>query len=177
MKTEETLDRLLGDYPKLWDFIHSNNEIDKSRSVKFSRRYPLSIEALSNILEFHLWVRSTSRLIEEVVDLPMPRNQKQSESGPCPSIIEKLNWLNLVWYKLEKIDKSLSKTLNSELVKWQQKISKRIGDTDAYSYQAQMVCDGCGSRSVMRYNGFYLCVNIQCKNPLTGEWRTWVSEN
>lgn len=174
MNTQQTLGKLIGDYPKLWDFIDTNNDIDKSRSVKFSRRYPLSIDALSNILEFHLWVRKTSKLVSEVLFLPLPKNQKHSDSGPDPSILEKLNWLSTTWDKLESIDKSLSKLLNNDIIKWQRKISKRIGDdTNTYTYETTMVCSVCSYNSVFKYNGFYLCVNIQCKDPLTGEWRTW----
>lgn len=174
MDTQQTLGKLIGDYPKLWDFIDNNNDIDKSRSVKFSRRYPLSIDALSNILEFHLWVRQTSKLISKVLYIQSPANQKHSDSGPDPSILEKLNWFIQIWDKLESIDKSLSKLLNNDIIKWQRKIGKRIGDdTNTYTYETAMVCDVCKYNSVMKYKDFFLCVNIQCKDPLTGEWRTW----
>jgi hypothetical protein len=36
-----------------------------------------------------------------------------------------------------------------------------------------MLCQSCFHRSVVRMNDIFICVNVQCRNPMTGKWRTW----
>lgn len=173
MSIEIALQNILGDYPKLWDFIEGSKSSTNERSMKYARRYPLSIDALSNIIIFHKWVNFTTSIVAEVTGLPIPRNARRADTGPCPAILERLHWLEVSWLALESKNKNLSKTLSSEIVEWQYKIARRVGQTDTYTYDTAVICANCQGRTVMRIDDKYLCVNIVCKNPMTGEWRTW----
>lgn len=171
MDATRHLDQLLGDYPKIWHF-YKQNLGDTSRSEKYSQRYPLPISTLSLIIDFHKWTHNTARLVSEYIGVEVPINAKPSEAGPCPLVIVRLHWLKNSWGQVQNF-KSLAKTLGGEVVQWQTKIGTRVNDGDLYSYTAAVICERCQSRTVMRVNDKYLCVNANCRDKFTGEWFSW----
>lgn len=171
MDTVRDLEELLGDYPKIW-YFYKQDFGDKGRSEKYAQRYPLPINTLSLILDFHKWTHATARIVNEHTGLPIPRNARPSQAGPCPLVISRLHWLMNCWNTVEA-NKSLAKTLGDEVVKWQTRIKSRVNDGDVYSYTAAVICQRCHSRTIMRVNDRYLCVNADCRDRFTGEWFSW----
>lgn len=171
MDATRHLEELLGDYPKIWHFYKQNTG-DYGRSEKYAQRYPLPISTLSLIIDFHKWTHATCHLVNDYTGLPVPRNARPSEAGPCPLVIVRLHWLLNCWTTIEA-HKSLSKTLGGEVVQWQTRIRSRVNDGDEYSYTAAVICHRCQSRTVMRVKDKYLCVNSNCRDKFTGEWFSW----
>lgn len=171
MDATRHLEELLGDYPKIWHFYKQNNG-ESGRSEKYAQRYPLPISTLSLIIDFHKWTHATCHLVNDYTGLPVPRNARPSEAGPCPLVIVRLHWLLNCWNTIEA-HKSLSKTLGGEVVQWQTRIRSRVNDGDDYSYTSTVICRRCESRTVMRVKDKYLCVNANCRDKFTGEWFSW----
>lgn len=171
MDATRHIDELLGDYPKIWHF-YKQDYGDRGRSEKYAQRYPLPINTLSLIIDFHKWTHSTARLVSDYIGIPVPKNAKPSEAGPCPLVIVRLHWLKNSWGDVQN-HKSLARTLGGEVVQWQTKIRGRVNDGDLYSYTAAVICERCQSRTVMRVNDRYLCVNSNCRDKFTGEWFSW----
>lgn len=171
MDATRHIEELLGDYPKIWHFYKQNTG-EYGRSEKYAQRYPLPINTLSLIIDFHKWAHSTVRLVGEITGLEIPRNAKPSEAGPCPLVIVRLHWLKNTWTKVET-NKSLATTLGNEVIQWQTRIRSRVNDGDLYAYTASVICERCHSRTVMRVNDRYLCVNSNCRDKFTGEWFSW----
>lgn len=172
MKSKEALKQLLGDYPRLWEFMDSKNN-NNERSVRNARRYPLNISVVSTALEFHLWTHKTAILVASATGLPLPNRYSHSMAGPDPSVMERLNWLATIWDTLETREKSLCKTLSADIDKWSIKIRSRFEGADSYKYLAGAMCSSCKCRSVVQYHKSLMCINVDCRDPLTGEWRTW----
>lgn len=172
MKTAQVIKELIGDYPRLWEFMDAQPPHQEG-SAKFARRYPLSIAVLSTALEFNRWVIQTSRLVEEVAGIPCPRNIPTSNSGPDTMVIARLNWLSKSWDALESRDKDLAKTLDKEVDYWTMKIRARFQGATSYKYLSGATCQYCSSRSVVKYENSLMCINQECRDPMTGEWRTW----
>jgi hypothetical protein len=104
--------------------------------------------------------------------LPVP--VRKTDVGPCPLVMSRLRWLDYTWEEIVRKRKSLSKTLGDEVTYWHTRIRVKVNDGDVYAYEAEMSCDSCAHKSVMRINEKFVCVNTACKNPLTGEFRTWL---
>lgn len=172
MKTVVAIRQLLGDYPRLWEFIDAKPSVSQ-RNARNSRRYPLSISVLSTILEFHMWVHETALIVSQVTYLPLPNRFSHSSAGPDPSVMERLNWVASVWDSLEKNEKHLSKDLSKEIDKWSNRIRSRFEGADSYKYLAGAQCNNCKTRSVVQYHKSLMCINVECRDALTGEWRTW----
>lgn len=173
MRTSVTIKELIGDYPRLWEFIDAPPTHTEGSSNKHARRYPLSIGVLSTALEFNKWTIRTTNLVAEVIAIPCPRNANQSNAGPDPLVISRLNWFSKAWDTLESRDKNLAKTLDKEVEKWSWKIRSRFDGAEAYKYLSAATCQYCGSRSIVKYQDSLMCINNECRDPMTGEWRTW----
>jgi len=133
MKTADSIRELIGDYPRLWEFMDAKSP-NAERSSKYARRYPLSVSVLSTALEFNKWTHQNSRLVSQVLVIPLPCNVQPSASGPDPLVIARLLWLTKVWSNLESIDKSLAKTLDGEVDHWSMKIRHRLQGALPYKY-------------------------------------------
>ena len=172
MKTAQNIRELLGDYPRLWEFMDAKSP-NSERSSKYARRYPLSVSLLSTAFEFHKWTHSNSKLVSEVIAIRLPCNVQPSASGPDPLVIARLTWLTKVWSNLESVDKNLAKTLDGEVDHWSMKIRQRLQGANPYKYLSGATCQHCQTRSVVQYENSLMCINAECRDPMTGEWRTW----
>jgi hypothetical protein len=171
MEPVRLLDEILSDYPRVWEF-YKHDTSDKSRTQKYANRYPVPMGTLSLIIDFHGWVHQTTVIISSEAQLPLPKPVKKTEVGPCPSVMSKVQWMGNNWHIIKQRKKSLSQTLGGEIVDWHTKIRVKVNDGDIYSYQSAVVCGRCAYKSVVRINDKFICVNVQCRNPMTGEWRT-----
>ena len=166
------LEEMLSDYPRVWEFYrHDLNE--KSRGPKFSQRYPLPIGTLSMIIDFHKWTHKTTNLVSEEIGQSLELQVRKTGIGPCPTVMYRLWWLNEQWKNVERQRKSLAKTLGNEILHWHTRIRVKVNDGDFYSYDSAVVCRQCAHASVVRMNDSFICVNIACRDPLTGAWRQW----
>lgn len=166
------LEEILSDYPRIWNY-YKHDTGEKSRGPKYAQRYPVPIGTLSLIIDFHKWTHRTAYLVSSETGIQLTDIVKRTEVGPSPVVMYRLQWLNNNWGKLETQRKSLAKTLSDEVLHWHTRIRVKVNDGDIYTYESTVVCEHCSHRSVMRMNDRFICVNISCKNLLTGEWRTW----
>ena len=168
----DLIESIIGNYPKLWsDWQH---ETHNSRQTKYSQRYPLSMQMLSTIMEFHEWVKETVFYISDKTGLPAPTFQQPSPSGPDPLVITRLTWINDSWGSVEEHEQ-LKKTVKSEITYWDQKISKHIGATDPLEFIRSQRCPKCNARTVMRINNHLTCVMDSCRT-LDGGLLKWTLE-
>lgn len=166
------LEEILNDYPRVWEFYrHDTGE--KGRAPKFAQRYPLPLGTISMILDFHTWTHRTAYLVASELGVTLPNDVRKTEVGPCPVVMFRIDWLNKNWSNVERKKKSLAKTLGDDVVHWHTRIRVKVNDADTYAYESTMLCTQCSHKSVMRWNERYVCVNPACRNPLTGEVRTW----
>lgn len=172
MKTSDTIKELLGNYPRLWEFIDAKSPHIEG-STRFARRYPLSISILNTALEFNKWTHQTTHLVSEVTKSKRPENIRKSSAGPDPLVIARLMWLTKIWEELERVDKSLAKTLTSEVNSWTYKIQYKFQGANPYKYLSGATCQSCNTKSVVRYENKLMCINDLCRDPMTGEWKTW----
>jgi hypothetical protein len=166
------LDEILSDYPRIWEF-YKQNDGDKGRAPKYAQRYPMPMGTLSMIIDFHEWTHYTAKLISKTIKTELPNNIRKIEVGPCPVIMFRVKWVGNNWHTLKQRHKSLAETLGDEVTNWHTRIRVKVNDGDTYTYQAETVCDNCSHRSVVRINDRFLCVNIGCRNPMSGEWLSW----
>lgn len=166
------LDEILSDYPRVWEY-YKHDTGEKGRAPKFSQRYPLPLGTLSMILDFHKWTHKTTYFVASEIQQALPVPVRRTEVGPCPLVMSRIEWLNIVWEDITRKRKSLSKTLGDEIVHWHTRIRVKVNDGDTYTYESAMTCAQCAHKSVMRINDVFVCVNTACKNPLTGKLRTW----
>jgi hypothetical protein len=166
------LDEILSDYPRIWEYYkHETGE--RGRAPKYAQRYPVPMGTLSMVLDFHKWTHSNSKLVSEVIAIRLPCNVQPSASGPDPLVIARLVWLTKVWSNLEVVDKNLAKTLDGEVDHWSLKIRQRLQGAAPYKYLSGATCQYCATRSVVQYEDSLMCINAECRDPMTGEWRTW----
>lgn len=168
------LEEILSDYPRVWEY-YKHDSGEKGRAPKFSQRYPLPLGTLSMMLDFHKWTHKTTYFVASEIQQALPVPVRKTEVGPCPLVMSRIEWLNLVWEDIVRKRKSLSKTLGDEVIHWHTRIRVKVNDGDTYTYESEMACESCAHRSVMRINDKFVCVNTGCKNPLTGEFRTWLA--
>ena len=168
------LDEILSDYPRIWNF-YKQDEGDKARAPKYAQRYPLPIGTLSMIIEFHKWVNESATSVSKVTGIELLNHIKKIGVGPNPVVMYRIQWLSTNWHVITSKQKHISKSLSNEITNWHTRIRVKVNDGDTYAYQSTMVCNACSHRSVMRINDTFLCVNVECRNPLTGKWRTWLS--
>jgi len=166
------LEEIVSDYPRIWEF-YKHNTGERERSPKHTQRYPVPIGTLSMIIDFHNWTHKTVYIVRDTVGIELPNNVRKTAVGPDPVVMFRLNWLDTNWKLLESRQKSLAKTLGGEVEQWHTRIRVKVNDADIYAYQATAICAGCEHRSVVRMNDTFICVNTTCRNPLTGEFRTW----
>jgi hypothetical protein len=166
------LDEILSDYPRVWEF-YKHNSGERERSPKHAQRYPLPMATLSMIVDFHKWTHKTAVLVSETVGVELPNHVRKIGVGPDPVVMFRINWLSNTWNAVEQRQKSLAKTLGNEIIHWHTVIRVKVNDADVYSYETTTICNSCLHRSVVRMNESLICVNSACRNPLTGEWRTW----
>jgi hypothetical protein len=168
------LEEILSDYPRVWEY-YKHDAGEKNRGPKFSQRYPLPLATLSMILDFHKWTHKTTYLVAGELQQALPVPVRRTDVGPCPLVMSRIRWLDYSWEEIVRKRKSLSKTLGDEIVHWHTRIRIKVNDGDTYTYESEMACESCAHRSVMRINDKFVCVNTGCKNPLTGEFRTWLA--
>lgn len=166
------LDEILSDYPRIWNFYKQDSG-DKQRQPKYAQRYPLPLGTLSMVLDFHKWVHETSLIVANRTGIELSNHIKKTAVGPDPVVMYRVQWLSNNWNLLESKRKHLAKDLGNEIVQWHTRIRVKVNDGDIYEYQSTIICDCCLHRSVVRMNDILICVNVQCRNPLTGAWRTW----
>lgn len=166
------LDEILSDYPRVWEF-YKHDSTEKGRAPKFSQRYPLPLGTISMMMDFHKWTHKTTYLVAGELQQALPVPVRRTDVGPCPLVMSRVRWLSYSWEELVRKRKSLSQTLGDEVVHWHTRIRVKVNDGDVYTYESEMVCDDCSHRSVMCVNDKFVCVNTGCKNPLTGQFRTW----
>ena len=167
------LDEILSDYPRIWNFYKQDSG-DKQRQPKYAQRYPLPLGTLSLILDFHKWVHESSLSLADKTGIELSNHVRKTEVGPDPVVMYRVQWLSNNWNLIEVKQKHLAKTLSGEILAWHTRIRVKVNDGDIYEYQAHTLCAQCKHRSVVRINNTFLCVNIECRNPLTGKWRTWL---
>ena len=172
MEPVRLLDEILSDYPRIWEFYKQDTG-EKTRTQKYANRYPIPMGTLSLIIDFHDWVHFSAKLISSEAKIMLPNTDRKTEVGPCPVVMFRVKWISNNWHILKQRNKSLSKTLGDEVLNWHTKIRVKVNDGDTYSYQAETLCTHCAHRSVVRMNDSFICVNVACRNPMTGEWRTW----
>jgi hypothetical protein len=168
------LEEILSDYPRVWEY-YKHDTVERGRAPKFSQRYPLPLGTLSMILDFHKWTHRTAYLVAGELQQPLPVAARKTEVGPCPLVMSRIRWLDNSWDDIVRKRKSLSKTLGDEIVHWHTRIRVKVNDGDTYTYEADLICDNCAHKSVMRINDKFVCVNTQCRDALTGEFRTWLA--
>jgi hypothetical protein len=168
------LEEILSDYPRVWEY-YKHDSGEKGRAPKFSQRYPLPLGTLSMMLDFHKWTHKTTYFVASEIQQALPVPVRKTEVGPCPLVMSRIEWLNLVWEDIVRKRKSLSKTLGDEVIHWHTRIRVKVNDGDTYTYESEMVCGQCAHKSVMRINDMFVCVNTACKDPMTGKLRTWLS--
>lgn len=166
------LEEILSDYPRIWNF-YKHDLGEHSRGMKYAQRYPMPMGTLSLIIDFHKWTHRTSSLVSQEIGQPIPNDIRKTEVGPCPVVMYRIQWLNDAWSDMERKRKSLARTLGDEVLHWHTRIRVKVNDGDTYAYESTMKCDRCDHRSVVRINDTFVCVNIGCRNPMTGEWRQW----
>jgi hypothetical protein len=166
------LDEILSDYPRVWEY-YKHNTHERTNAPKYTQRYPLPLATLSMMIDFHKWTHATSKLFAETTGMDLPIHIKRTEVGPCPLVMFRLNWISNSWSVLQSKQKSLSETLGGEIGQWHTRIRVKVNDGDTYTYEAQMSCQSCNHRSVVRINDNLICVNSACRNPMTGEWLSW----
>ena len=166
------LQEMLSDYPRVWEFYKQDLQ-EKSRGPKFSQRYPLPIGTLSMIIDFHKWTHRTSNLVASETGIPLDNTVRKTGIGPCPTVMYRLSWMNQNWHNIETKRKSLARTLGDEILGWHTRIRVKVNDGDYYAYDSAVICESCDHASVVRKNDSFICVNIACRNPITGEWRQW----
>lgn len=168
------LEEILSDYPRIWNY-YKHDTGEKSRGPKYAQRYPVPMGTLSLIIDFHKWTHKTAHLVSESTGLELPNHVRRTEVGPSPVVMFRLQWLNNNWGNVESKRKTLAKTLGDEIIHWHTRIRVKVNDGDIYTYQSETICEFCLHRSVVRMNDKFVCVNVACRNPITGEWRTWQS--
>lgn len=166
------LTEIISDYPRVWEY-YKQDTYEKSRGPKFSQRYPLPIATLSMVLDFHKWTHSTVRLVSEQTGLVLENTVRKTAVGPCPAVMYRLSWLNRHWSTLRRKQKRLAVTLGDEILEWHTRIRVKVNDGDNYAYDSTVICQFCEHASVVRMNDMFICVNAECRNPMTGEWRKW----
>jgi hypothetical protein len=166
------LDEILSDYPRIWEF-YRNDLQEKARGPKFSQRYPLPIGTLSMVMDFHKWTYKTTNIVAEELGQVFANEVRKTGIGPCPTIMSRLLWINSQWSNIERKRKSLARTLGDEILHWHTRIRVKVNDGDIYTYDSAMLCQQCAHASVVRMNDSFVCVNIECRDPLTGAWRKW----
>lgn len=166
------LSEILSDYPRIWNFYKQDNG-EKTRTPKFAQRYPLPIGTLSMIMDFHKWVHESCKLTVDVTGIQLSQQIRKLPIGPDPVIMYRLNWLGENWNIIQHRDKIFARNLGNEILGWHTKIRVKVNDGDIYSYQTEMRCHQCSHRSVVRMNDEFICVNVACKNPISGEWLKW----
>lgn len=166
------LEEILSDYPRIWEF-YKQDDGERGRGPKYAQRYPMPMGTLSMIVDFHKWVHTTARLVAETVAIELPNTVRKVGVGPDPVVMFRINWLDTNWSLIQSRQKSLAKTLGDEVGHWHTKIRVRVNDADLYAYQPETSCQSCLHRSVVRMNDKLICVNVACRNPLTGEFLTW----
>lgn len=172
MSAQRLLEEIVSDYPRVWEFYkHDTNE--KTRGPKFSQRYPLPVGTISMIMDFHKWTHKTTYLVAGTLQQELPVPVGRTEVGPNPLVMARLKWMSYQWDNLNRRNKSLAKTLGDEVLDWHTRIRIKVNDGDFYSYDSTIICDSCSHASVVAMNDTYICVNVACRNPLTGEWRKW----
>jgi len=166
------LDEILSDYPRIWNFYKQDSG-DKQRQPKYAQRYPLPLGTLSMVLDFHKWVNQSALEVADKTGIELSNHIRKTPVGPNPVIMYRLQWLSNHWSAIENKQKHLAKYLGNEIVQWHTRIRVKVNDGDIYEYQSAVICQTCFHRSVVRINDTLICVNIECRNPLTGKWRTW----
>jgi hypothetical protein len=166
------LDEILSDYPRIWEF-YKQDQGDKGRAPKYAQRYPVPMGTLSMVIDFHEWVHFSAKLISKSTKIELSNTVRKTEVGPCPVVMYRVKWISSNWHTLKQRNKSLSQTLNEEVVGWHTRIRVKVNDGDIYAYQSEMLCPTCDHRSVVRMNDTYICVNVSCRNPITGRWLKW----
>ena len=166
------LDEILSDYPRVWNY-YKHDTGDKARTPKFAQRYPLPLATLSMMLDFHKWTHKTAYLYAGALQQDLPTPPQRTETGPSPIVMVRLRWMSNNWNELNRKNKSLCKTLGDEVLYWHTRIRVKVNDGDLYSYDPIMKCTSCGNSTVVQMNDMAVCVNVACRNPMTGEWRSW----
>lgn len=166
------LEEILSDYPRIWEF-YKHNAGERERSPKYAQRYPLPMGTLSMIVDFHKWTHATAHLVANTTGIELPNHVRKVGVGPDPVVMFRIQWLDINWRLIESKRKTLAKTLGDEVQQWHTRIRVKVNDADIYAYQSDTFCAGCNHRSVVRTNDYFICVNVACRNPLTGEFRTW----
>lgn len=172
MESVKLLDEILSDYPRVWQF-YKRNDGERVRTSRHAQRYPLPIATISMVLEFHSWTHETTQLVSDVVGLVMPAPVRKTETGPCPSVMSKIKWLNNSWSDLESQQKHLAGDLHHEILGWHTRIRAKVNDADVYAYDPGKVCDVCGHASIVRMGNKLICIANDCRNKMTGEYRSW----
>lgn len=172
MSAQRLLEEMLSDYPRVWEFYKQNHQ-EQSRGPKFAQRYPLPLGTISMMIDFHKWTHNTTYLVAGTLQQELPTGGRRTEVGPNPLVMTRLKWIAHNWDNLHRKNKSLAKTLGDEVLDWHTRIRVKVNDGDFYSYDSTVICDSCSNASVMAINDTFICVNVACKNPLTGEWRKW----
>lgn len=168
------LDEILSEYPRVWNYYKQDTG-ERGRAPKYAQRYPVPIGTLSMIIDFHKWTHKTARLVSNETGIELPNYVRKVGVGPDPVVMFRIQWLSNNWVQVETKRKSLAKTLGDEVTHWHTRIRLKVNDGDIYTYESNTLCQSCLNRSVVRMNDKFICVNIDCRNPLTGEWRTWQS--
>jgi hypothetical protein len=166
------LDEILSDYPRIWNFYRQDIG-EKQRQPKYAQRYPLPLGTLSMILDFHKWVNESSLSLADKTGIELSNNIRKTAVGPDPVVMYRIQWLSNNWSSIENKQKHLAKILGNEIIHWHTRIRVKVNDGDIYEYQSTILCEQCTHKSVVRINDIFLCVNVECRNPLTGKWRTW----
>ena len=172
MESTKLIDEILSDYPRIWNFYKQNSG-EKSRTPKFAQRYPLPIATLSLIVDFHKWVHESTKLVINVTGVKYKNQVRKIGVGPDPAIMSRLQWLSDNWTQIQQKNKIFARNLSNDIQNWHTRIRVKVNDGDSYVYETTMVCDACSHRSVIRLNDTYFCVNMACRNPLSGELRSW----
>jgi len=172
MDSVNLLQHIVSEYPRIWEFYKTDTS-QNERRTKHAQRYPLPMDTLSMIVDFHKWTFRTATLFGEATGLEVPTFAKRAEVGACPAVISRLNWMQVSWQVLENKNKSLAKTLTNDIIIWQTRINRKVNDGEIFTYLEKEVCDTCNNNSVMRYNDYLICVNTACRNPITGEVKRW----
>ena len=168
MQTRQLLKEMLADYPRIWQHQRTMLMPDGSRG-----KYNLENGTVENIVDFQKWVISSTNQVSDLLNKQIKDAPNQTMAGPSPIVLHRLYWwidnLDAVALKNLKVFKRLS----NETHRWHGRIGIDAKSINTYSYKPDVFCKRCGNNCVIKREDTFICIDVACKNSVTGEWLMW----
>ena len=168
MQTRQLLKEMLADYPRIWQYQRTMLMPNGT-----NKQYNLERGTVENIVDFQKWVVVSTNGISDLLNKEIKGSPEQTISGPSPIVLYRLYWwidnLDSVALKNLKIFKRLS----TETQRWHGRLGVNPESINTYSYNPKVFCKRCGNNSVIKRVDTFICIDVGCKNTVTGEWLMW----